>query len=66
LSASRLLGLDAAPTPRLAMDKRTTRLSAKRRRIQLPLVVESRFLVVCSFGHNEQSYDATEAGRACQ
>jgi hypothetical protein len=48
------------------MDKSTTRLSAKRRRIQLPLVVESRLLLVCSFRHSEQSYDATEAGRVCQ
>jgi hypothetical protein len=37
LAASRLLGLDAAPAPRLATDKTTARPSAKRRRIQLPL-----------------------------
>jgi len=36
LAAPRLLGPDAAPAPRLAIDKRTARLSAKRRRIQLP------------------------------
>jgi hypothetical protein len=36
LAASRLLGLDAAPAPRLATDKTTARPSAKRRRIQLP------------------------------
>jgi hypothetical protein len=42
LAASRLLGPDAAPAPRLATDKTTARLSAKRRRIQFPLIVESR------------------------
>ncbi len=36
LAASRLLGPDAAPAPRLAIDKTTARPSAKRRRIQLP------------------------------
>ena len=49
LAASRLLGLDAAPAPRLATDKTTARPSAKRRRIQIPLVVEVVTLVVCSF-----------------
>ncbi len=50
LAASRLLGLDAAPTPRLATDKTTARLSAKRRRIQLPLIVKVGSRVACSFG----------------
>src|SRR5208282_2627633 len=50
MAASRLLGLDAAPAPRLATDKTTARPSAKRRRIQIPLVVEVVTLVVCSFG----------------
>ena len=36
LAASELFGPDAAPAPRLATDKSTARLSAKRRRIQLP------------------------------
>src|SRR5208337_3604784 len=50
LAASRLLGPDAAPAPRLATDKTSARPSAKRRRIQIPLVVEVVSLVVCSFG----------------
>jgi hypothetical protein len=66
LAASRLLGPDAAPAPRLAIDKSTARPSAKRRRIQLPPIEESRFLVVCSFrqanvvvtgGHLEKAID---------
>jgi hypothetical protein len=40
LAASRLLGPDAAPAPRLATDKSTARPSAKRRRIQLPFIVK--------------------------
>jgi len=63
LAASRLLGPDAAPAPRLATDKSTAKPSAKRRRIQLPLIVESRSLVVCSFGQtNNQIMLLTAAG----
>ena len=38
LAASELFGPDAAPAPRLATDKSTARLSAKRRRIRLPRI----------------------------
>src|ERR1035441_10778296 len=64
LAASRLLGPDAAPAPRLAMDKSTARPSAKRRRIQLPLIVESLFRSYAPLVR--RSSNATGASGACQ
>src|ERR1019366_1767219 len=64
LAASRLLGPDAAPAPRLAMDKSTARPSAKRGRIQLPLIGERLFRAYAPLVR--RSSNAAGASGACQ
>src|ERR1700681_1196051 len=57
LAASRLLGPDAAPAPRLATNKSTARLSAKRRRIQLPSHRGKSFSGRVLLRSDDQSFD---------
>src|SRR5258706_9517016 len=62
VAASELFGPDAAPAPRLATDKSTARLSAKRRRIQLPRI--SKVVSLYSLLPRRRSFDVSGGRRA--